>query len=213
MQKAILLAQKISKQLDSDCSELVEEYNLHKQFEPIFNLKTSNVITNTLICAIIYAYDSDSKWADLRKTSYEDKVIILNGLDATITEPLFDEFIKLTNDEINRCIGNFLDIQGDWKVSQVRRSRDYHSETIMRQSNSTDAKEQEQIGKLLREGINQRKISDDYMRELETDRVLQNHRTKQDFGIEYTEFATKKDILSWRTFITDLNEKKKAALS
>jgi len=212
MQKAIQAAKLISNNLEDDSTQILEEYNLHKQFEPIFNLKASNYVTNVLVCAIIYSYDSDSKWHDLKKTSYEDKVIILKGLDANISEPLFDEFIKLTNEEINRSIGNFLDIQGDWKISQIRRSRDYHSETIMRQSNSTDAKEQEQIGKLLREGINQRRIADDYMKELETDRVGQNHRTKQDFGVDYTEFVTKKDILSWREFISGLNENKKAAI-
>lgn len=212
MQKAIQLANKISKQLDKDCSDLVEECNLHKQFEPIYDLKLSNEITNTIICAIIYSYDVDSKWCDLKKTSHEDKILILAGLNAEMSELAYGEFIGLKREEINVAIGNFLDVQGDWKIAQIRRSRDYHSETIMRQSVSLEAKEQEQIGKLLREGINMRKIADDYMKELETAYVGLNHRTKQDFGEEFTEFAVKKDIMSWRIFVKDLNERKKAAI-
>lgn len=211
MQKAIHLAKQISKSLDSDFSELVEDNNLHKQFEPIYNLKLSNTLTNTLICAVIYSYDVDSKWCDLKKTSAEDKILILKGLDANLTESIYDDFINLKNEEINNCIGSFLDVQGNWKISQIRRSRDYHSEAIMRQSSATsDPKEQEQVGKLLREAINQRKISDDYMKEIETSMVGLDHRTKQDFGTPFTEFTTQRNVLSWREFISEKNLQLKA---
>lgn len=209
MQKAIQLAKQISKNLYSDFSELVEDNNLHKQFEPIYNLKLSNTLTNTLICAIIYSYDVDSKWADLKKTSHEDKVLILKGLDANMNEPIYSDFISLKNEEINNCIGNYLDIQGNWKVSQIRRSRDYHSEAMTRQSsNLSDVKEQENLGKLLREGINQIKIAEDYMKELESSYVNLDHRVKQDFNTSYSEFVTQKNPLSWREFIQSLNEEK-----
>lgn len=209
MQKAIQLAKQISKSLDSDFSELVEDNNLHKQFEPIYNLKLSNTLTNTLICAIIYAYDVDSKWADLKKSSHDDKVLILKGLNAEINEPIFDEFIKLKNEEINNCIGNFLDVQGNWKIAQIRRSRDYHSEAMMRQtSNDSEVKEQENIGKLLREGLHQIKVAEDFMKEIEASYVALDHRTKQDFGTSYSEFVTHKNPLSWREFIQGLNEAK-----
>ena len=69
-------------------------------------------------------------------------------------------------------------------------------------------KAKEGIGKLLREGLNHRKLADEYLLQIEKDYVNLNHRTKQDFGIDYTEAVTKRDIYSWRLWIRELNDKK-----
>lgn len=216
MIKAIQAASEISKDLLKDSSSTLEKYNLHIQFDSIFFMDLPIEITNTLICAIIFSYDSHSTWSDLKKTSYDDKINILKGLKADLTNPIYNEFINISNDDINNSIGDFLDIQPDWRFAQIMRSRDYHSKTIRTpepEFTGTDddktIKAKEGIGKLLREGLNHRKIADEYTTQIEKDFVNLNHRTQQDFGAQYTQQATSKDIYSWRNFIRELNEKKK----
>lgn len=215
MIKAIQVATAISKDLEKDSLPVLEQYNLHTAFDSIFLMELSIDVINTLICAIIFSYDNDSKWTDLKKTSYDDKIAILKGLRADLSNPIYNEFINISSDDINNSIGDFLDMQPDWRFAQIMRSRDYHSKAIrtpepefkdMDEDKTIKAKEG--IGKLLREALNHRKISDEYTLQIEKDYVNLNHRTKQDFGIEFTSQSTQRDIYSWRSFIRDLNEKK-----
>lgn len=215
MIKAIQAAAKISKNLESDCSDILQDYNLHKQFQGIYDLRLDTKVTNILICAIIYSYDANSNWCDLKKTSHDDKINILNGLGADFSNPIYDDFIDRKVDEINDSIGDFLDLQTDWRIAQINRSRDFHSKAMREQEPSftgidddKTAKAKENFGKFLREALNHRKLCDEYIIQVEKDYVNLNHRTKQDFGIDYTEAVTKRDIYSWREFIKGLNENK-----
>lgn len=208
LKKAIEIAKKICKDLSLESSPLLEDYNLRTPFDEIFYLNLSTEITNTLICAIIYSYDSDSNWTDLKKTSTEDKLSILKGLRADMNEKIFTEFIELSNDNINNSIGDFLDIQPDWRFSHIMKCRDYHSKALKEEipaftgiDDDKTAKAKETIGKLLREALTQRKIADDFIKEIERDYVKLNHRTEQDFSIKFTEAETQIDILSWRDYI------------
>ncbi|MEK6881761.1 MAG: hypothetical protein AABY22_19240, partial [Nanoarchaeota archaeon] len=90
----------MSKELEKDWISEIQEINLHKTFEKIFELKLSNRITNTLICAIIYAYDQDSKWIELKQDGRTITKNILEGLGADLKEPIYDEFLNLKNDDI-----------------------------------------------------------------------------------------------------------------
>ncbi len=215
MIKAIQVAVKLSKSLESDNSELLEEYNLHKVFQTLYEMKLSNVQTNTLVAAIIFSYDSDSKWCDLKKTSNEDKVHILKGLGANPDEQLYQDFITFRVEEINDCIGEFLDMQPDWRFAQIRKSRDYHSKAMKEQSplftgvdDDKTSKAQENFGKYLREALSQRKLCDEYISLVEKDYVNLNHRTKQDFSTDFTEYNTQTNPESWRDYIRGLNNKK-----
>lgn len=210
MQKSIEVAKKISKILDSDSTELLFEYNLRNSFESIFSMGLDTKTCNCLVCAIIFSYDADSNWCDLKKTSYEDKTNILKGLKADLDNPIFDEFINLSNEEINNSIGDFLDLQTDWRYAQIMRSRDYHSKAIKTKQpeftgvdDDKTIKAVEGIGKLLREGLNHRKIADEYTKQIEGDYVRLNHRTEQDFGVKFTDTQTKVDPMSWRAFIKE----------
>jgi len=219
MQKAIQAAKIISKNLDADATPTLEEYNLHTAFDSIYFMGLDNKITNTLICAIIYAYDASSNWCDLKKTSNDDKLNILKGLKADMAIEWYTHFIELTNEDINNAIGDFLDLQPDWRFSQVLRSRDFHSKSLKEKNpdftgldNDKVIKAKEALGKYIREGLNHRKIADEYILQIEKDYVNLNHRTEQDFGSKFSDLElTKTDPLSWRQFIQRLNEKKKAA--
>ena len=219
MQKSIQAAKIISKNLDADATPTLEEYNLHTAFDSIYFMGLDNKITNTLICAIIYAYDASSNWCDLKKTSNDDKLNILKGLKSDMTVEWYTHFIELTNEDINNAIGDFLDLQPDWRFSQVLRSRDFHSKSLKEKNpdftgldNDKVIKAKEALGKYIREGLNHRKIADEYILQIEKDYVNLNHRTEQDFGSKFSDTElTKVDPLSWRQFIQRLNEKKKAA--
>lgn len=218
MQKAIEAARRISKNIDVDSFSILEEFNLHTAFDSIYFMGLENKVANTLICAIIYAYDANSNWCDLKKTSTADKENILKGLKADMSVIFYNEFIELKNDDINNAIGDFLDLQPDWRFSQVMRSRDYHSKALKEdnpdfgeQDNDKIIKAKEALGKYLREALNHRKICDEYMLQIEKDYVNLNHRTENDFGVKFTDVETKGDIMSWRFFIQQNNEKKKAA--
>jgi len=220
MQKAIQAAKQISKNLDADATPTLEEYNLHTAFDSIYFMGLDNKITNTLICAIIYAYDASSNWCDLKKTSNDDKLNILKGLKADMTVEWYTHFIELTNEDINNAIGDFLDLQPDWRFSQVLRSRDFHSKSLKEKNpdftgldNDKVIKAKEALGKYIREGLNHRKIADEYILQIEKDYVNLNHRTEQDFGSKFTEKELSVDILSWRHWIMQLNEKKKIKTS
>lgn len=208
MQKAIIAAKTISKDLYADSTEVLQEYNLHHIFEPILNLDMPVNVANTIICAIIYSYDANSNWCDLKKTSYEDKMNILKGLKADIQNPYYNQFINIENEAINSAIGDFLDLQADWRFAQVMRSRDFHSKSVKEQEpqfNATDddkvIKAKEAFGKYLREGLTHRKIAEDYLLQIEKDYVMLNHRTEQDFGVKFTDNELKYDKTLWRNFI------------
>lgn len=221
MQKAIETAKRISKDLYADGLVILQDFNLHIPFEPLYSLDTN--VANTLVCAIIYSYDADSNWTDLKKTSFDDKTNILKGLKADLTNPIYTEFIELKNEDINNAIGDFLDMQPDWRFSQIMRSRDYHSKALKEDNpdfgisdNDKIIKAKEALGKYLREALNHRKISDEYVAQIEKDFVGLNHRTEQDFnGAKFTDTELKYDKLLWRNFIkyeVPLLKNKKAAI-
>ena len=213
MIKALELAKRIAKRMDESNIELLESYNLHKQFAPLYEMGTqetpvSEKTINTIICAIIYAYDKDSNWYDLRKESYEDKLNILKGLDADLDNEYVRAFLNLSKDEINEAIGEYLQTQTDWRYVSARRFMDFHSSAMRQQEpefkegNDVDkaAKAKENFGKFLRESLNHRKLADEYIEALNKEYVGLNHRTKQDFGIEFVEKSITQDIYSWREY-------------
>lgn len=213
MQKGIQAAKTISADLKKDWAEYLEEINFHRTFESIFYLALSNEITNTLICAIIYSYDNDSKWIDLKHDSLTINTNILKGLYADFNEDIFQQFITLKNDDINDSIGSYLDLLSDWRYVTARKQMDYHSKYVREtESNITTLDEdkkikaRENIGKLIKEAISQRKAADELLLLIEKDYVTTNHRVSQDFNAPFTqkslEFSdTLKDDGSWRFFI------------
>lgn len=210
MTKSLELAKKISKQLDVDNTELIEGMNLHKVFEGIYKLNAPLRVINTLICAIIYAFDNDSNWSDLKKTSHQDKENILKGLNADMKEPLYKTFIDFTNEDINDCIGDYLDLLPDWRFPQIIRSRDYHSKSLREKDpdfsldgmdDDKRIKAKEAVGKYIREGMSHRKLADELLLQVEKDYVTLNHRTEQDFNVKFTEQELKYDRSLWRNWI------------
>lgn len=215
MQKGITCAKTLSSDLKKDWSGYLEEINLHRIFESIFYLGHSNEITNTLIAAIIYSYDNDSKWIDLKNDSLTINKGILNGLYADLNEEIFQDFINLRNDEVNDSIGAYLDLLPDWRFIDARKKMDFHSQTMRKKEpewTKVDEKDRpkvtENMGRAMREATFQREAADKLILQIEKDFVGTNHRVSQDFNANFTqkslEFSdnnSPKDDGSWRYFI------------
>lgn len=213
MQKGLTAAKTISSDLKKDWLEYLTEINLHRTFESIFYLGLPNEISNTLICAIIYSYDNDSKWIDLKQDSLAINKNIIKGLYGDHNDEWLNHFISLTNDDINESIGAYLDLLPDWRFVTARKQMDYHSKYVREtEANITTLDEdkkikaRENIGKLIKEAISQRKAADELLLLIEKDYVSTNHRVNQDFNTNFTqkslEFSDNlKDDGSWRFFI------------
>lgn len=216
MQKALELVKIISKQLDKNWLPELQEINLHKTFEPVYRLEYNIITLNTLVCAIIYSYDNESQWIDLKWDGFTINKHILEGLNADINEEIFKEFIELKNQVILYTIGSYLDLLADWKFVTARKQIDFHAKYI-RESEpmfATDfdvdkkIKARENIGKLIREAISQRLEADKLLEQINKEYVKTQHRVQQDFNADYVQSSidfleppVKKDILSWRQFV------------
>jgi|SRR6185312_7003221 len=215
MQRGIITAKTISKDLKKDWLPYLEDQNLHRTFESIYYLGLSNEITNTLVCAIIYSYDNESKWIDLKHDSFTINKNIITGLYGSLDEEMFQSFIKLSNDDINDSIGSYLDLLPDWKFVTARKQMDYHAKYVRQEETNISGldedkkiKARENIGKLIKESIAQRKAADELILLIEKEYVSTNHRVHQDFNANFTQksldFSDEtqpKDDGSWRYFI------------
>ena len=224
MQKALKLARTISSKIEADHSEAIEDINLHWVFQPLEDLQVPLKERNTLIAAIIYSYDNESTWIDLKQDGQSINTNILKGLKAELNRPIYSDFLNQKNEKINEAIGNYLDVLGDWKFTTVRKHIDYHAKYIRQTENEADfegldaAKKnaaREAIGKLMREAVNHRKTADELIEKLHKDYVATQHRVNQSFDASFVDESIRLDPYSWRDFIKHryepMQERKKAA--
>ncbi len=233
MQKAIQVCKTISKQSDKDCFDLLEDVNLHIIFQPINNLQIPVSEKNIIICYVIYAYDNDSSWLNLKQDRYDNKIKILKSLTDKYNSDFFIEIIENGNETINEVIGEYLIEQTTWKWRQIMISIDFHSNTLRFVSQRTEteksidkmgkdgevktlttefdidtiAKVNKQKGELLDQALKARKDADSLLSEIKKEFVHLDNVVQADFGFEVTD-EKRIDILSWRSFIKKRNEKK-----
>ncbi len=215
MIKAIELSRKISKQLDKNWLQEIEDVNLHRTFESIYRLEYNIVTLNTLTCAIIFSYDPQSQWIELKQDGFTINKNILIGLGADIEEPIFKEFIELKNEDILYAIGSYLDLIPDWKYVTARKQIDFHSRYVRETEpkfadvdEDKKIKARENIGRLIKESVSQRRAADELLELIRKENVATSHKVQQDFGVDYTqktlEFMDEqpdRDIMSWKSFV------------
>lgn len=238
MTKAIDLAKLITKELDKDWSSELEDYNLHFTLGAIYNLPFIEIEDkNRIICFIIYAYSPNSLWLDLQKDRLDNKKRILDNLGANIKEDIYQQILVGNSDIISMSVFNYLEELKDYRWPMVFNLLDYSSKMQRFSNENTESEKKwqeinkegqketlteevnvevivkinKQKGELLQLAIEKRKQAESILEEIRKDYLLTDEATKADFGFKMTDTASKKDILSWRTFIKDLNEKKKLA--
>lgn len=216
MKKAIELAKKITLSINNDNTDLLGDYNFLKTFEPILETSEPPLIKNTLIAAIIYGYDNDSKWIDTRVDGITNNKNILQGLNADLKNHTLVSFINLSHEPSLECIGNFLDKLPDWRFRHGYRLRLQYTKTMNQPEPSLFDVDEEKKAMIF---INWAKAIDSAKRqmidaqqmiaEIEKDFLSTNHIVEGNFGTSFSQKSlemfeqddTKIDVLSWRQFI------------
>ncbi|MEK6881760.1 MAG: hypothetical protein AABY22_19235, partial [Nanoarchaeota archaeon] len=109
---------------------------------------------------------------------------------------------------------SFLDRISDWRFVTARKMIDYHSKYVRETEANLDSmdedkkiKARENIGKLIKESVAQRRTADELILQIERDYVNTNHKVDQDFGEKFTDTTIKTDIYSWRSYVRSLKQK------
>lgn len=225
MQKGVNLALKMSRDLGKNWSSEIEDINLHAIFKPIYR-RSENIITlNAIAAFIVFAYDNDSSWLNLKQDRLENKIKILKGLEVESDSTL----LLIANNEIdsiNEVIVEYLIETSTWEFKTVCTLLDYHSNMIRFVSKKTETgksvdeldgegnkhtlveeydidtitKVNEKKGLLLEKAIEAREKADVLLAKIRKDFVQMDHAVQSDFGFSPTE-EKRIDPESWRMWV------------
>jgi len=235
MQKAIDLIKKISKDLSKNYKEELWEYNMPETFANIYFASENVEDANRIICFIVYAYSPDSLWLDLNKDRTSNKLRILHNLGADTNNKLYQEIIDNKSELAGMAIFDFLEGLKSWRWRAIFDLLDYSSKMFRFASQETESdisyqkmnkdgevkdiketldidtisKVNKEKGLLLNQAIEKRKHSDLLLEEIKKQFVATDTATQADFDFTFTDTSKKRDIMSWRGFILDKNEKAK----
>lgn len=240
MQKAIELAKRIVKNPKLNYINDLDDINLLKIFQPLYDLTYPTQIENKLIAFIIFAYDPDSQKLDLRKDRYENKLSIMENIGLDVKKDIVEEILSNSNDKFNDIVLNYLEELTDWRWPTIYANLDFHSSMLRFASQKTEAEKSQDkvIGKgenqevktittdididviakvniqksdLLKKALTAREDAERLLEEVRKAFVTTDHAVQQDFNFSFSDTAKKKvDIMSWKDFIQGLNDKKKA---
>lgn len=238
MIKSIDIAKKIVKNPKENYINDLDDLNLLKIFQPLYDLLYPTQDENRLIAFIIFAYDPDSQKLDLRKDRYENKVSIMSNIGIDTNKDFIEEILSNSNDKFNSIVLSYLEELTDWRWVQIYSYLDYHSNMIRFANKKTEeernydkmnkegevkslteeydietiAKINKNKGDLLNQAMDARNKADHLLEEIRKTFVNTDHAVQQDFGFVFTDTAKKKvDIMSWRAWIKELNENKKSS--
>lgn len=236
MEKYIKAAKKLSRDPSYNHLDYLDELNLTNVFKGIFELDFPKEYENKLIAFIIYSYDPDSQKLDIRKDRIENKISIMEGIGIDTNDDLIKDILHNSNEEFNNVVLLFLEQLTDWRWIQIFSFLDYHSNMIRFANQKTEeerkydkinkegivkelteeydietiAKINKNKGDLLNQAMEARKKADELLEQIRREFVNTDTVVQADFGFQFTDTAKKKvDILSWKQWIIELNEKKK----
>lgn len=233
MLKAIDAAKKIIKSFDESGYKFLEEVNLHKIFDSIYDSDESLHTCNAISSFVILAYDNDSSWLNLKQDRVENKTKILKSITPLYTVEYFRKVIHNDNSMVNDIIASYLEEQATWKWRHIMTSIDFHSTTLRFVQKKIDkgrttevedkdgekskvteeydidliAKVGKQKGDLLKQALEARASADNLLAEIRKEFVQLDHVITGDFGFSITD-EKKIDPMIWRSFIKDRNGKK-----
>lgn len=235
MQKAVEIAIKISKDFEANWLEELENYNLHKIFSAVYNGPETLKDKNRIVCYIIHSYDPDSRWLDLRKDRTDNKIGILTNLDADVKSDLYQGIINNKNEPVNISVFSFLEELKDWRWKDVFNFLEYASRISRFAAMETDDEKQyektakdgqvtkykEEIdisvisrvnkekGVLLEQAHEARKKANELIEQIRKEFVSTDNAVQQDFEFSFSDTSKKKDVLSWREYIRERNERRR----
>lgn len=236
MTKAIEVAKLLAKTPKGNYIQDLDDISLYKVFEGLYEMGYPTVDENRLIAFVIFAYDPDSQKLDIRKDRYENKANIMQGLGIDIKSELMQEILTNSNENFNTVVLKYLETLTNWRWPTIYSLLDYHSNMIRFANQKTEAeksfdkinKEGEirtltteydidviskvniQKSEIFKRAIAAREDADKLLEDIRKEFMPTDHAVQQDFGFQFTDTAKKKvDIMSWRSFIQDLNANKK----
>ncbi len=238
MQKTIEAVKRIKSNLGEDHSSLLDDYNFLPIFGAIYNIPHIDIEDkNRIICYIVYAYDPESLWLDIKADRMLNKYKILDSLGANIKLPIFEKVIWVNDDIIGMCIFNYLENlkTHKWKdvfdlldlsakirkfaTEETEAERSYEKmnkegevKTIVSEVDiETLVKAYKGKSDLLDQALSKRAKADEIMDQIRKEFVATDGATQADFGFNFSDTAKKKDILSWRHFTKERVERKLTA--
>lgn len=210
MQKDILLANTISKDLSVDYSDFLDEYNYKYVFEPLDKILLTIEEKNTLICAIIYSYSPNSNKIDLKQDGQIINQNILKGLGVNTNVPIYKEFIAHSNPIITETIANYFDTILTWQYITIRKEIDYAARYVRVSESDEDFgkldgdklyKARFEMGRLIKESVAHRQTADLLIDQMKKEHMITDERVKNDFGISFVDESIKRDFTSWHEFV------------
>lgn len=237
MNKAIELATIISKSPDNNYTDTLKEYNLYNTFQDIYSLNLNLEQLNLLVAFIIFAYDPDSLRLDIRKDRFDNKVDIMLSLNIDTNEEIIQPILTNENETFNHCVLNYLEKLTNWRWPTIYSLLDYHSSMIRFANQKTESEKRfdkitkdgevkevvqdydiESISKvniqkseIFNRAIKARRDADELLEDIRKEFMIVDTVIQQDLGFTFSETAKKKvDILSWRSWIRELKDKKNA---
>jgi len=130
MIKAIELAKLISKEPELSYAAGLEDINLHKTFEPIYTLKVPSRLANIIVAYIIFAFDNDSNWLNLKQDRIENKWRILKSLGIEDKSTTFNEIVHNDNEIVNDVVASYLESQANWKFIAILNLLDWSANNM-----------------------------------------------------------------------------------
>lgn len=239
MSKSLQLVSLISKEFDKNWTDELKGYNLYHVFKSVYSVNSDIATLNKIVCYIVYAYDPDSLWLDLKKDRRDNLENILLNLELGINDKIIHKIMTNQQDEVGISIFNFLDNLRTWKWRSIFDLLDFSSrlsriankevkEEMEYEKETKDGKketfsEEYDInailkanvtkGQLLDQSIEYRKKADILIEEIRKEFVSTDSATQSDFNFNFTDTSKQRNILSWREFILTRNEKNKLATS
>lgn len=238
MQRNISLIKKIREDIYTPSKNILDEYNLYQLFSPLQDVGRSTLENNILVCFIVYAYDNDSEWLNMKQDRTENKWKILKSLGANIEDPFFRYIVTNENYVFNNVISEYLIEQTTWKWQYIMHRLDSYATMIRFATQKTDdtktvqkigkgkeedevktavseyseldiAKVHQQKAELFSKALEARKEIDHLLLEIQKDFVQLDDATRKDFGLGITDEKTI-DPASWTLFIKSKNDRIKS---
>lgn len=236
MQRYIEVARKIITDLEKNWIPEFNDQGLSKTFDDIYRMNVSITDANILTAFIIFSYDPDSSRLDIRKDRYENKCQILTGISGDINTQLFKDILENNNETFNNVVLNYLEKITTWQWPTIYSLLDYHSSMLRFANQKTEseksfdkmnkdgdvktltqdydidtlAKVNKTKGELLSAALEAREKASKLLLDIKKDFMPTDHATQTDFQFDFTDTAKEKvDIMSWRQFVKNRNERKK----
>lgn len=220
---AVLLAQRIIKDLEKNWLPDLELVNLHTIFRPVYKHTLTILNINAIVAFVILAYSEESPWLNPRTDRLVNKQQILSGIEVDPSNRIYKEIIEYQNDAIQQVILNYLLFCTDSRWREIISLLEYHDKMFLFCNQRTSDKQQtgtsinkdgqvtedfeyiDQIdvakinkekGELMIKAIEARQKAEVLLKALESDYQKTDTATNSDFGFQFSD-AKRYDPLKW----------------